>query len=127
LGDLDLKQIGKVKTLVSERTAERYIRDTIRLIVEAAGDARYNDLRKRYDAMRLHMPTDEKREKFADWFKGFSAMAESTVTSAVEEAALGVAAFQTNQLIAASASTFAGVAARKAAQHVFLSELEQLL
>ena len=127
LGEIHLKQLGKVKTLASEGTAERYIRDTIRLIVEAAGDARYNDLRKRYDAMRLHMPTDEKREKFTDWFTGFSSMAESTVTSAVEEAALGVAAFQTNHLIAASASTFAGIAARKAAQHVFLSELEQSL
>jgi len=30
-------------------------------------------------------------------------------------------------LIAASASTFAGTAARKAAQHVFLSELEARL
>lgn len=127
LGDVNLKQISSVKTMLSAQTAEQYIRDTIRLIVEAAGDTRYDDLRKRYDAMRLHLPTDEKQEKFADWFKGFSAMAESTVTSAVEEAALGVAAFQTNQLIAASASTFAGVAARKAAQHVFLSELEQLL
>lgn len=127
LGEIDLKQIGKVKTLLSTGTAERYIRDTIRLIVEAAGDARYNDLRKRYDAMRLHMSTDEQKEKFADWFTGFSMMAESTVTSAVEEAALGVAAFQTNPLIAASASTFAGTAARKAAQHVFLSELESLL
>jgi hypothetical protein len=77
--------------------------------------------------MLTHMATDEKREKFADWFKGFSAMAESTVMGAVEEATLGVAAFQTNPLIAASASTFAGVAARKAAQHVFLSELENLL
>lgn len=126
-GEVDLKQLGKVKTLLSAGTAERYIRDTIRLIVEAAGDARYNDLRKRYDAMRLHMSTDEQKEKFGDWFKGFSVMAESTVMGAVEEAALGVAAFQTNPLVAASASTFAGMAARKAAQHVFLSELETAL
>lgn len=127
LGGIDLKQLGQVKALLSERTADRYIRDTIRLIVEAAGDVRYEELRKRYDAMLTHMATDEKKEKFADWFKGFSAMAESTVMGAVEEATLGVAAFQTNPLIAASASTFAGVAARKAAQHVFLSELESLL
>lgn len=127
LGEVDLKQIGKVNTLLSTGTAERYIRDTIRLIVEAAGDARYNDLRKRYEAMRLHMSTDAQKEKFADWFKGFSMMTESTVMSAVEEATLGVAAFQTNPLIAASVSTFAGTAARKASQHVFLSELESLL
>ena len=43
---------------------------------------------------------------------------------AVEEAVLGVSQFQTNPLLAAAASTFAGTAARKAAQHVFLSELE---
>lgn len=126
LGEVDLKQLGQVKALLSERTAEHYIRDTIRLIVEAAGDVRYN-LRVRYDALLIHMATDEKKEKFADWFKGFSSMAESAVMSAVEEATLGVATFQTNPLIAASASTFAGTAARKATQHVFLSELEGLL
>ncbi|MBI3301991.1 MAG: hypothetical protein HYZ72_07940 [Deltaproteobacteria bacterium] len=73
------------------------------------------------------MPEEEKKNKFADWFKGFSSVAESTVTGAVEEASLGVAAFQSNALIAASVGTFAGTAARKAAQHVFLSELEALL
>jgi hypothetical protein len=46
------------------------------------------------------------------------------VTSAVEEATLGVAQFQTNPLLAASAGTFAGSVARKAAQHVFLKEIE---
>jgi len=127
LSDLDPKQLGQAKALFSERTAERYVRDAIRLIVEAAGDVRYLDLKKRYDAMRDHMPDDEKKTKFADWFRGFSSVAESTVTGAVEEACLGVAAFQTNPLIAASASTFAGTAARKAAQHVFLSELEARL
>jgi len=127
LSDLDPKQFGQAKALLSERTAERYVRDAIRLIVEAAGDVRYLNLKKRYDAMRDHMPDDEKKTKFADWFRGFSSVAESTVTGAVEEACLGVAAFQTNPLIAASASTFAGTAARKAAQHVFLSELEARL
>jgi hypothetical protein len=127
LSDLDPKQLGQAKALFSERTAERYVRDAIRLIVEAAGDVRYLDLKKRYDAMRDHMPDDEKKTKFADWFRGFSSAAESTVTGAVEEACLGVATFQTNPLIAASASTFAGTAARKAAQHVFLSELEARL
>jgi hypothetical protein len=126
LQGIDLKQLGQVKTLVSERTAERYIRDTIRVLVESAADARYDDLRARYAAMLTHMPTDEKKNKLVDWLSGFSSFAESSVTGAVEEAALGVAAFQTNPLIAASVSTFAGTAARKAAQHIFLAELERL-
>ena len=127
LDDLDLKQLAQAKALFSERTAERYVRDTIRLLVEAVGDVRYFDLKKRHDAMQSFMPNEEKKKKFADWFGGFSAVAESSVTGAVEEACLGVAAFQTNALIAASVGTFAGTAARKAAQHVFLSELEALL
>jgi hypothetical protein len=127
LHELDLKQLGQVKALLSERTAERYLRDTIRLIVEAAGDVRYDNLQGRYHAMQQHMPNDDKKDKFANWFRGFSSVAESSVTGAVEEACLGVSTFQTNPLIAASISTFAGTAARKAAQHIFLSELEMLL
>ncbi len=50
-------------------------------------------------------------------------MAESTVTSAFEEAGNGVGWFQTNPIIAAAIGTFAGSAARKATQDVFLKEL----
>lgn len=126
LAGVDLQQLEQLKSLLSEHTAERAIRDTIRVIVESAADVRYDDLRARYAAMLVHMPSDEKRNKLADWLRGFASFAESSVTGAVEEAALGVAAFQTNPLIAASLSTFAGTAARKAAQHIFLAELEKL-
>jgi hypothetical protein len=57
------------------------------------------------------------------WFKGFATMAESGVTAAVEETLLGIGTFQGNRLIAASAGVYAGTAARKATQHVFLAEL----
>ena len=39
-----------------------------------------------------------------------------------EETVLGIAQFQTNALIAASADAYSGTVARKATQHVFLSE-----
>jgi hypothetical protein len=125
LGDVDLGSAGELKAVFSERTAERYVRDLIRLMVEAADDARYNDLRARHSAL-LELVGKEKRTKYKNWFKGFSSMAEAAVTSSVEEACLGVSSFQTSALIAASAGTFAGTAARKATQHVFLSELEFL-
>jgi hypothetical protein len=115
--------LDHVKGLLSEKTAERYVRDLIRVTVEAAEDARYDDLRARYAAL-LTKVGDAKKAKAARWFKGVSSMAEAFVTSAVEEACLGIAEFQTNARIAASAGTYAGTAARKAAQHVFLRELE---
>jgi hypothetical protein len=124
LSDLDLQQTGQIKAFLSERTAERYVRDLIRVLSEAADKIRYDQLDKRYKAMQGFVPAD-KQTKFVDWFRGIASAAESAVMGAVEEAVLGVSQFQTNPLIAASASTFAGVAARKAAQHVFLSELEQ--
>ena len=55
--------------------------------------------------------------------KGAASMAESLVTSAVEEALLGVAQFQTNPMLAASAATYAGTTTRKATQHAFLSHI----
>ncbi len=125
LPDIDLQALGHLKSLFGG-TAERYVRDLVRLMVEAADDARYNDLPRRYRVM-LQRVGDQKAPKYASWFKGFSSMAEAAVTSAVEEACLGVSTFQTNSLIAASAGTFAGTAARKAMQHVFLAELEHLV
>ena len=123
LSSIDLQAAGQLKSTFAG-TAERYVRDLVRIMVEAADDARYDDLPKRYQAT-LELVGD-KRPKYESWFKGFSSMAEAAVTSAVEEACLGVSTFQTNSLIAASAGTFAGTAARKATQHVFLSELEHL-
>jgi len=126
LADIDIAQLGQFKALFSERTGERYVRDLVRLTVEAADDVRYDDLKSRYGAMLQLVGDDAKRTTFTNWFKGFASIAEAAVTSAVEQACLGAASFQTNALIAASAGTFAGTAARKAAQHVFLSEIEYL-
>jgi hypothetical protein len=116
-------KLDRVKDLLSERTADRYVRDLTRVIVEAGADLQY-DLRRRYKAVIDSITPDTKRDNAIRWGKGFAAWAESMVTSAVEEATLGVAQFQTNPLLAASAGTFAGIAARKAAQHVFLGEIE---
>jgi hypothetical protein len=115
--------LANLKDLFSDRTAERYVRDLTHLIVEAAGDVRF-ELRTRYPKLLNALPAGAPQETAGKWFKGFASMAESWVTSAVEEACLGVAEFQTNPLLAAAAGTYAGTAARKAAQHVFLKELE---
>jgi hypothetical protein len=91
------------------------------VIAEALGDTQYDlprrlaDLPKRLADVQLRTATK--------WFKGYSIMAEAAVTSAVEELGLGFASFQTNPLIAAAAGTYAGTAAKKATQHVILSEL----
>ena len=123
LESLDLGEPSKLKGMFSMRTGERYIRDLIRLMVEAADDLRYG-LRARH-AFLLEQVGPAK-QKYTDWFKGFASMAEAAVTSAVEEACQGLSTFQTSPLIAASAGRFAGTAARKATQHVFLAELEHL-
>ena len=123
-----------LKGLLNERSAEQYVRDLIRITVEVAADTRYSgaagNLRERYRLMgekvseNLGADVGQKnQEKAARWFKGAASMAESLVTSTVEEAALGVAQFQTNPIIAASAATYAGTAARKATQHAFLSKV----
>jgi hypothetical protein len=71
----------------------------------------------------LALVGEDNQTKARRWFKGAASLSESLVTSAVEEASLGVAQFQTNAVIAAAAATFAGTVARKATQHVFLSEV----
>jgi hypothetical protein len=108
-----------LKGAFKERSGEQYVRDLVRIIAEVAGDRRY-ELRARYTSM---LKTAPDQDKAARWFKGTASMAESLVTSAVEEASLGIAQFQTNPIIAASAATYAGTVARKATQHVFLAEL----
>lgn len=114
--------LDNLKGLLSEKSAERYLRDIIRVTVEAADDIRYDSLRSRFAKIPHHVGAAN-TAKTVRWFKGISSLAESLVTSAVEEACLGVAQFQTSALIAAAAGTYAGTAARKAAQHVFLREL----
>jgi hypothetical protein len=108
-----------LRGLLNERSGEQYVRDLIRIVVEVGGDLRYQLPARRGELMTLVRDQD----KATRWFKGAASMAESLVTSAVEEALLGVAQFQTNPMLAASAATYAGTAARKATQHAFLSHI----
>jgi len=112
---------AEFRGLISRRTGDQYARDLIRITGEAAGDAFFR-LKPRRD--KLLTRTDAVGAQLQSWFKGFANLAESTVTSAVEEATQGVAAFSTNPLIAASLGTFAGVAARKATQDATLAEFQ---
>jgi hypothetical protein len=113
------QSLNGLRGLLSERSAEQYVRDLIRIVVEVGGDQKYR-LSARLDELMTLVP--DQKAKAKRWFKGAASMAESLVTSAVEEVALGVAQFQTNPVLAAAAATYAGTAARKATQHVFLAE-----
>lgn len=115
------KSLGDLKGFLSEKNAERYVRDVVSVIVEATGDFQYK-LRDRYGRMAAGLNAAQ-QETAKRWFKGFAAMAEAGVTSAVEETLLGIGSFQGNKLVAASAGAYAGTAARKMTQHVFLSEM----
>ena len=118
----------EIRKFATHKTAEQYVRDLIRITVEAGANElfqlvgpggepeRYADLRA------LTAPADPDARTKQAWFKGFSSLAESTVTSAVEKAAQGVASFSSSPLIAASLGTFAGTAARKATQDAILTE-----
>jgi hypothetical protein len=110
---------AEFRGLISRKTGDQYSRDLIRITGEAAGDAFFY-LKPRLD--ELLKRTDATGKQMQSWFTGFANLAESTITSAVEEATQGVAAFSTNHLIAASLGTFAGVAARKATQDATLWE-----
>ncbi len=114
-------QLSDLRSLFAEKSGERFVRDMITITVEAAGDVQY-DLRNRYHRIGTIL-SGAQLDTAKRWIKGFATMAESGVTSAVEETVLGVSQFQTNALIAASAGAYAGTVARKATQHVFLSEL----
>lgn len=116
------QNLGDLNGFLSRKTGERYLRDIIAIIVEAAGDVQYN-LRDRYPRMLSQLTDAAHQETARRWFTGFSSMAEAGVTTAVEETLLGIGTFQGNRLIAASAAAYAGTAARKATQHVFLSEM----
>jgi hypothetical protein len=118
---LNAKELGDLRAVLMSRTAERYLRDLVRLLVEAVDDVRYDGLGRRV-AVACERARD-RQDKLMQWLRGVSGVAESQAMSAVEQATLGVSTFQSNPLIAAAAGTFAGTAARKAAQHVFLSEL----
>ena len=118
-----------LKGLFSKATAERYLRDITRVIVECGYDTARGltgapGQPGLYDRVTARLGN---REKFVTWFRGFSSMAESAAMRAVEVGTQGVAAFQTNPLIAASAGSFAGTVARKLAQDSFLAVLREEL
>jgi hypothetical protein len=115
--------VTAIRSYASLKTAEQYVRDLIRITVEAAGNQVF-DLESRYRNLQNYTGPNAALKK--KWFKGFSSLAESSVTSAVEEAAQGVSSFSSSPLIAASLGTFAGTAARKATQDLFLKEIEPL-
>ena len=117
--DLNGLQQG-LKGLLNERSAQQYVRDLVRILVEIADNMRY-DLEKRLPKLKAAV-NPQAQAKAVRWFTGAGSMAESLVTSAIEELSLGVAQFQTNPVIAAAAATYAGTAARKASQHLFLSQ-----
>lgn len=104
-----------------QRDADRYVRDLITVIVEAAGNVQYG-LRDRL-ARALALFPAARHDAVMRWFGGFGAMAEAGVMAAVEETLRGIGQFQGNAIVAAAGGAYAGTAARKAAQHVFLSEL----
>jgi hypothetical protein len=111
----------------SEKNASRYVRDLVRLPIEAAADSAYGLAAELLKAVTSNFPAaaDQAagKAKTIRWMKGFASMAEAGVTGAVEEACAGVGSFQSNPLIAAGAGTFAGTWARKITQQVFLKTL----
>jgi hypothetical protein len=120
----------KLGSVFSRTTGEQYVRDITRIIVEAAYDTARDlgNIYKEVDAALKKLSSGEKiSQKFSNWFKGFSSMAESAAMRSVEMATSGVSTFQTNSLIAAGAGTFAGTTARKLTQDCFLRVLKEEL
>ena len=129
-GGKGLSATPQLATIFSKPTAEVYLRDITRVIVESAYDAirglktRREDVIQKLAALPGHKKSaGDTVAKFGTWFGGFSSMAESAAMRAVELGTQGVATFQTNPLIAAAAGSFAGTSARKLAQDSFLTLL----
>ncbi len=122
--EADLKRL---KDAVAEKNAVRYIRDLVRVPVEAACDAAYqlsSQLTTKVTSLFPEAGTQGAgRAKVLRWMKGFASMAEAAVTGAVEEVCAGAGSFQTNPLVAAAAGTFCGTWARKMTQEAFLQEI----
>jgi hypothetical protein len=122
--------LQQIKGLFSKPTAEHYIRDITRIIVESAYDTG-RELGGRYQSVTAKLRSRKSQEpekaaiekKFVAWFRGFSAMTESAAMRGVEVATQGVSQLQTNPLIGAAAGSFAGTVARKLAQDSFLTVL----
>jgi hypothetical protein len=121
--------VQSFKGLFSKTNADRYLRDTIRVIVESAYDAGrgFTDRGGQPGVYSVVTSKLQNRPKFVSWFRGFSSIAESVAMRAVEVGTQGVSEFQTNPLIAAAAGTFAGTVARKLAQDSFLVLLREEL
>jgi len=123
----------QLRGLFSKTTAERYLRDIIRVIVECTYDAarHVKDPNGRFGVVLSGLrsrasqakPADAIEGQFVTWFRGFASMAESAAMRGVEVGTQGVSEFQTNPLIAAAAGSFAGTVARKLAQDSFLTIL----
>jgi hypothetical protein len=128
-GGPGLPGLRAVHGLLSKPSAERYLRDITRVIVEAGYDAA-RGLTGPSGQPGLYGRVTERlsnREKFLAWFRGFASMAESAAMRTVEIGTQGVATFQTNPLVAASAGSFSGTVARKLAQDSFLTTLKEQL
>lgn len=125
--------LPSVRSLFPRATAEHYIRDTTRIVVESAYDATRNLRvlhRQVTDAVNLAAGPGAAaavEQKFVTWFRGCSSMAESAAMRAVETGTQGISQFQTNPLIAAAAGSFAGTVARKLAQDGFIAVLRNEL
>jgi hypothetical protein len=123
VADDDLKTL---KSLASQKSGADYLRNAVRLPIEAGADVEYGLQQALADAIKLVFgdnPTKEQSQKVVTWMKGYASQAEAAATTTVEAAVLGAGAAKTNSLIGAAAGTAAGTLARKAAQAVFLAEV----
>lgn len=99
--DIDLAG-RQLRGLFSKATAERYLRDATRIVVESAFDAasgtnaRYDEVTSGLCKERTNEEQDRIVKKFVAWLRGFSTMAESAAMRAVEVGTQGVSEFQTS-------------------------------
>jgi len=128
LSKVSTSDFATLKSLVSQKSAVDYVRNSVRITIDAGADAEYNlptlfdqAYRKVWPGQPVQSPN---KDRLIGWMKGFASMAESAATSAVEALILGAGAAQTNSVIGAAAGTAAGTMARKATQYVYLKELQ---
>jgi len=126
LTDVASNDLKTLKSLASQKSGADYIRNAVRLPIEAGTDVEY-DLPNRLNNAPIQVfgnnPTAAEKQKVLTWMKGYAAQAEAAATTTVEGVVLGAGPSKTNSLIGAAAGSAAGTMARKAAQHVFLREL----
>jgi len=112
-----------LKTIGNQISAERYIRDIIRIIVETAGDSLY-ETRRRYQQLNQKYGADNSKKKLVAWFDSFGDIAEASLLPVVEQILNGIGSADLNPLIAASIGTFCSVVTRKATEHSYLTLLK---